>query len=99
MNTARIRRLALRRGDHVFNAGTDTLRGGRANDACYGGGGNDLLVGGDGSASDGNDTLLGGDGHDHFSTQDGLVDVIDGGPGSDVLDDYDNGTDTITNVP
>ena len=78
----------------LSNAGTDTMSGGNGNDACYGGDGNDQFVGGPGQ-----DTMMGGDGHDHFSAQDSTVDVIDGGAGNDVLDDYDDGLDSITNVP
>ena len=42
---------------------------------------------------------MGNDGHDHFSAEDGVMDVIDGGAGNDILDDYDDGTDSIANVP
>jgi Ca2+-binding RTX toxin-like protein len=74
--------------DKIYGeAGNDYLIGGGANDylegdagadTCSGGTGNDKLVGGDGK-----DYLLGGAGDDQFYSQDGLVDTLSGGPGSD----------------
>jgi hypothetical protein len=44
--------------------------------------------------------LWGEDGDDHFSAADGLADTLDGGyGGQDVLDSYDNGIDSITDIP
>ena len=79
--------------------GNDTLNGDDGDDQLQGGEGHDTLIGGAGDALDGIDTMFGNAGADHFSATDGLRDIIDGGDGTDVLDDYDAGTDYVTNVP
>jgi Ca2+-binding RTX toxin-like protein len=70
--------------------GPDTLRGNGGNDRLIGGAGDDYLFG-----DDGLDTLLGGAGADHLfggsgndtldGGKDGLPDVLEGGPGSDLF--------------
>ena len=66
------------------SGGNDLIFAGAGNDTLDGGSGNDLLVGGDG-----NDILTGGAGADHFvynATTDGLDQIVDFTPGTDVLD-------------
>ena len=86
-------------------SGDDLLRGGLGDDTLIGGSGSDTLYGGDG-----NDTLLGGNGRDRLQGGAGL-DVLAGdaiagrsssdtfilaaGQGSDIILDFEVGTDVI----
>jgi dipeptidyl aminopeptidase/acylaminoacyl peptidase len=69
--------------------GADSLDGGAEGDAIFGGTGNDVLRGGsyhdriDGGR--GRDRLLGGSGSDILGAVDGARDVIDCGPGRDIV--------------
>ncbi|MEM9198156.1 MAG: hypothetical protein AAGD12_09915 [Pseudomonadota bacterium] len=63
-------------------SGSDAMRGGGGNDEMYGGGSNDTLTG-----DAGDDTLTGEAGADVF--------VINDGDGSDIITDFENGTDLI----
>lgn len=67
-------------GDDTFNglAGNDNLSGGLGNDYMQGGDDNDVLTG-DGN----NDSMFGEFGDDTIFAQDGVVDAISGGPGTD----------------
>ena len=72
--------------DRLFGqGGDDTLQGGRANDYLDGGDGSDSLIGGPGP-----NTLAGGAGNDTFVTDNGVIDLIDGGPGDDGATDRDD---------
>lgn len=77
-------------------AGNDTILGGKGRDSIFGGNHDDSVMGGNaadyvdgGTGNDvvaGNanrDTLLGGSGNDYFAADDGEVDWLDGGEGSD----------------
>lgn len=67
-------------------AGNDTLRGYGSDDVLLGGSGDDQLTGAGGA-----DELRGGDGNDKLVPDDGAApaaDVVDGGPGIDLLQDY-----------
>lgn len=70
-------------------AGADSLNGNRDNDLLEGGGGNDMLNGGGD-----NDTLDGGSGNDTLKGGEG-ADVFVFARGSDVIEDYKVGTDSI----
>jgi Ca2+-binding RTX toxin-like protein len=61
-------------------AGNDTLLGGTGDDRLVGGAGADRLVGGPG-----HDRLTGGTGNDRIEAVDGQRDVVDCGPGHDVV--------------
>ncbi|WP_068305203.1 M10 family metallopeptidase C-terminal domain-containing protein [Pararhodobacter sp. CCB-MM2] len=82
-------------GNDTIYAGTgsfaDTLVGGDGNDLIYNGGGNDKVFGGAGAdelwGGAGDDTLTGGAGADTF--------CFTPSNGSDVIVDFENGTDTI----
>lgn len=66
--------------------GNDFLRGYGADDVLIGGAGNDELVG-----KGGRDELRGGEGNDTLKPDDNAepaADIVDGGPGSDLLEDY-----------
>ncbi|HYC81494.1 MAG TPA: hypothetical protein VEB65_06890 [Solirubrobacterales bacterium] len=92
--------------------GNDSFSGQENADQVAGGGGDDKLVsrgGGDGldggpgndtlEAGDGSDQVLGGDGDDRLSgdsTESRSADLIDGGAGSDSVDDYYTGQDPAT---
>jgi Ca2+-binding RTX toxin-like protein len=71
----------------------------------YGGPGNDTLIGGkDDDTIDGGtgiDSILGNGGGDHLRTKDGQIDIVDGGSGKDILENFDrSGTiDSISNIP
>jgi Ca2+-binding RTX toxin-like protein len=56
----------------------NNLRGGGGNDTLSGGAGNDTLNGGGGA-----DSLLGQDGNDRLEARDGVIDVLNGGTGTD----------------
>lgn len=74
-----------------------TLLGGAGNDTLTGSGANDYIDGGTGA-----DRLYGGGGNDRFvlGAIDGLLDVVDGGNGTDsILDSQSDPADNITNVP
>ena len=70
--------------------GSDFIDGGGGNDVLIGGDGNDTIVGGPG-----NDRLFGGHGNDRLLARDGRQDVVDGGPGRDVLK-FDGRLDLVT---
>lgn len=72
------------------------LYGGRGNDTITGGSADDTIDGGTGI-----DSILGNGGGDHLRTKDGQVDIVDGGSGKDILEDFDRaGTiDSISNIP
>lgn len=78
------------------NGGNDYLDGGGNVDRLYGGDGDDVLIGGSSNdkfyAGNGNDTLTGGSGrdlmngdagNDVFYARDNLIDIINGGAGTD----------------
>jgi Ca2+-binding RTX toxin-like protein len=74
-------------GDSIDGgAGDDVLRGGQGNDVLKGVAGSDMLLGQGGLDSllggTQKDVLKGGGGNDKLSAEDGLRDVVDGGPGS-----------------
>ncbi|MEL6582945.1 MAG: Hint domain-containing protein [Pseudomonadota bacterium] len=71
------------------DGGADTLFGGTGSDTLTGDGGNDTLYGSDASTDDGEqDTLTGGNGFDEFVILDGSNDIItDFGQGSDSITD------------
>ncbi len=87
--------------DTLFgNAGRDILNGGEGADTLFGNGGRDTLNGGEGAdilfgnrgidtlnGGDGNDTLKGGKGADTF--------VLAAGEGTDTIEDFQLGTDSI----
>jgi Tol biopolymer transport system component len=58
--------------------GDDWIRGDGGDDVVYGGDGADVLVGGPGA-----DWLFGAAGDDRIYARDGVVDLVDGGPGVD----------------
>ena len=89
-------------GDDILlgGDGKDRLLGGNDNDTLFGGDGKDSLLGGDGDDSllgeDGKDTLSGGNGHDTLTGGDGSnVFAIDLGQGSDVITDFELGSDRL----
>jgi Ca2+-binding RTX toxin-like protein len=61
-------------------AGNDSITGGNGADTLNGNGGNDTITG-----NGGNDVLLGGNGNDRFRSEDGLVDTVNGGNGTDLF--------------
>jgi Ca2+-binding RTX toxin-like protein len=88
------------------NVQAATLDGGAGNDALQGGDGNETLLGGDGNDTlegrGGADTLAGGAGDDLLSgdgNQDAAPDVIDGGPGSDRMEDDWEADDSASERP
>ncbi len=76
--------------------GGDSLEGEAGVDTMYGGDGNDILRDADDASVD---YLYGEDGNDTFNTPDtdSLIDVINGGAGTDTVNGY-NGTDTYVNM-
>jgi Ca2+-binding RTX toxin-like protein len=92
--------------DRLFGGdGDDVLFGGGSNDKLYGEGGNDtlygqgqsdLISGGDGDdviyGGGGNNTLRGDAGNDTIFARNGLLDLIDGGTGTNSaeVDEFDN---------
>lgn len=80
--------------DTVFgDGGDDLVRGNNGDDALYGNSGNDRLEGGPG-----NDTLEGGRGNDTLeggTARDTFVFDTDEATGADMIEDFDNGIDTI----
>jgi Ca2+-binding RTX toxin-like protein len=70
-------------------AGDDLERGGAGDDQLLGGPGDDIAIGGHGSDElfddQGHESLRGEEGNDRFSSRDGDRDVIDCGPGEDVV--------------
>jgi Ca2+-binding RTX toxin-like protein len=77
-----------------LNGGNDTLNTEPAVHApmtIRGGAGDDVIV-----AGSGHDLVFGDEGNDQITTNDGVVDTVDGGPGSDtaVVDHFDH----VTNV-
>jgi Ca2+-binding RTX toxin-like protein len=76
-----ISRTGTARADVLIGGlGNDTLNGGRGNDTIKGGAGNDHLIGGAGV-----DRLFGGRGNDRVDARDGTRDVVDCGPGTDLV--------------
>jgi hypothetical protein len=73
------------------DSGNDTLVGGTNSDTILGGTGNDVIVGGLGT-----DSLDGGDGDDFFMTRDNTIDAINGGIGTDLI--QQDGTDIASLV-
>ena len=75
-----------KQGDDVGRggAGNDIVMALEGDDRLEGGAGNDDLNGGAG-----HDTLLGGPGNDHIWSRDGQRDVVNCGPGKDVVDGSD----------
>jgi Ca2+-binding RTX toxin-like protein len=84
----------------VGGSGNDSLDGGGSSDRIFGGAGNDTMIGGGGNdrifAGDGADIADGGSGNDFFYIRDNIVDVINGGDGTDSAQ-YDK-TDTRTSI-
>jgi hypothetical protein len=77
-------------GDGLFGGqGNDSLGGGGGDDVLRGDEGDDTLIGGDGAdradGGEGADTIDSGAGDDMVLAADGLSDVIDCGPGTDVV--------------
>lgn len=70
--------------------------GGKGNDTLTGGSGDDTIDGGTGI-----DSILGNGGGDHLRTKDGQIDIVDGGSGKDILEDFDRlgVIDSISNIP
>jgi len=72
-------------------SGQDKLNGGVGNDELVGGTGSDFLIGGSGrdvlAGGRGNDTLIGGTGRDVF--------VLASNSGTDIIRDFEEGTDRI----
>jgi Ca2+-binding RTX toxin-like protein len=71
-----------------------SINGGAGNDTIVGGSASDTLVGGPG-----NDSISGLDGDDSIFAKDGEKDSIDGGSGTDIVDQIDNGVDVVSNTP
>ncbi|MEA2460825.1 MAG: hypothetical protein QOH90_1002 [Actinomycetota bacterium] len=71
----------------------DELNGGRGSDTLLGGDGNDILTGGTRK-----DSLQGGNGQDTLKANDGVRDIVNGGPQSDKasVDDLDDVTSVET---
>ncbi len=76
------------------NTGNDNLYGNAGNDTIWGGTGSDYINGGDGAdtirsgcdggcSSPGGGTLIGGYGNDVLGAENGVYDVVKGGPGDD----------------
>ncbi len=73
-----------------------TILGGAGNDTLTGGSGNDLIDGGTGA-----DRLYGGNGADRFilGANDNVLDIVDGGAGTDsIIDSVADSTDLISNL-
>jgi serralysin len=80
-------------GDVIHGlAGNDSIEGGSGTDTLYGDEGNDTLIGGAGT-----DKLFGGSGEDSFvvSGSDDLLDIFDGGLGTDTIEVTGTGSVTL----
>ncbi|HEV8290406.1 MAG TPA: calcium-binding protein [Tepidisphaeraceae bacterium] len=62
----------------IGSSGANSLRGNGGNDSLFGGDGNDTLEGGGGA-----DSLSGQAGNDRLLARDGVIDIVDGGAGTD----------------
>jgi Ca2+-binding RTX toxin-like protein len=60
------------------SSGANSFKGNGGNDTLFGGDGNDTLDGGAGA-----DQLVGQAGNDRFYARDGVIDIVDGGSGTD----------------
>jgi Ca2+-binding RTX toxin-like protein len=85
-------------GDSV-GADFERLFGGSGNDSLTGDSTAETLQGGDGAdtitGNGGADSMTGGNGNDQFRAQDGVVDTVDGGAGTDIFPDISPGNDHV----
>ena len=66
-------------GDRIIGSSlANYLKGNGGNDSLFGGDGNDTLDGGSGA-----DSLAGQAGNDRLLARDGVIDIVDGGAGTD----------------